>query len=166
MLAVFSGLASLCLLQGTPATTAFSGPHVSRAGKGSILQKQARDSRTRLFSDWEDDSLDSNKWKSSNDVYEEQEDWQDVLGKKQDGSFWTAFESSDDDSELPNGVSGEEREIDESEAWLDTLASLQAEEVTFNMKEADRADKARRHPATAAFAGMTMTVELHLLLLF
>ena len=97
-----------------------------------------------MFSDWNDDSLDSNKWKSSDDVYEDQEDWQDVLGRKQDGSFWTAFESSDDDSELPNDISGEAKEVDESEAWLDTLASLQAEEVTFNMKEADRADKARQ----------------------
>lgn len=124
-------------------TEAFSSPRLP--ANGVIRNKiQPRETRTTLFSDWNDDSLDSNKWKSSDDADEEEEDWQNVMGKKQDGTFWTEFESSNDASEISNEGSSEEKDADDSEAWLDTLASLQAEEVEFNMKEADRADKARQ----------------------
>jgi hypothetical protein len=103
-------------------------------------------------SQWNDDSKDSNKWQSSNDDYEEQEDWEEVLNKKSDGSFWSQFDSLEDTTEEENESSDEEmvnkapgvEEAAESDAWLDTLASLQAEEVEFNMKEADRADKVRQ----------------------
>jgi hypothetical protein len=117
----------------------------SQAFSNLRLSRTQRQSKTVVFSDWKDDALDSNKWKSTNDVLEEQEDWQDIMSRRKDGSFWTAFESSDDDSEIAADSSTDSvPEIDESEAWLDTLASLQAEEVQFNMKEADRADKVRQ----------------------
>jgi ferredoxin len=76
-------------------------------------------------------------------------DWQDVLGKKQDGSYWTTFEPTSKEEELNGTTETSVRAglVDEdaaADAWLDTLASLSAEEVEFNLKEADRADKARQ----------------------
>jgi hypothetical protein len=98
---------------------------------------------TRLFSDWKDNSQDSNQWSSTE---ENQDDWQDVLERKNSGSFWSEFTPSDSTEISSKGLTDNTSavEVDESEAWLDTLASLQAEEVEFNMKEADRADKVRR----------------------
>lgn len=101
-----------------------------------------------LFAEWKDDSQDNNKWKSADDVYDDQEDWESVMSRKKDGSFWTSFEPGDEDqgeiNEKNEDSSSGAEEVDESEAWLDTLASLQAEEVEFNLKEAERADKARQ----------------------
>jgi hypothetical protein len=98
----------------------------------------------RLFSDWKDNSQDSNQW-SSIDEDNQEEDWQDVLERKNSGSFWSEFTPSDATEISSKGVTDNSApEVDESEAWLDTLASLQAEEVEFNMKEADRADKVRQ----------------------
>lgn len=100
---------------------------------------------THLNSDsWEkDQSQDSNTWSGSNDAdYQDQDDWQALLAKKSDGSYWSEFEPSE-----TNGRETTEpapSEVDEAEAWLDTIASLSAEEVEFNRKEADRADKARQ----------------------
>jgi len=110
----------------------------------ALPSRQGRFTTSGLFSDWDDNSLDSNKWKSSAEESENPEDWQDVLGRKSDGSFWSSFDSSEDDSVLANEITDEDQGADESEAWLDALASLQAEEVEFNMKEADRADKVRQ----------------------
>lgn len=97
---------------------------------------------TRLFSDW-NNNQDSNQWKSiSDDEYNNaQPDWQKTLQAKQDGTFWTSFESSDTDTEKPTDKL---RELDEAEVWLDQLAKLSAEEVEFNLREADRADKVRQ----------------------
>ncbi|CAB9520809.1 DNAJ heat shock N-terminal domain-containing protein [Seminavis robusta] len=100
---------------------------------------------TILFSDWNDSSQDSNNWSSSDDAGNDaQEDWEDLLNRKNDGTFWSEFESSDDSVVAQDVNVDEVEQVDESEAWLETLASLQAEEVEFNMKEADRADKVRQ----------------------
>jgi hypothetical protein len=101
-------------------------------------------------SDWRDETNDPNKWRSSDEALNSESsstDWQDVLDSKTDGSFWSSFEPSDEDS--VNGESdqtelamttGNDLE-DDAEVWLNTLASLSAEEVEYNIKEADRADK-------------------------
>ena len=128
------------LVESVPEAVAFVGI-VARSGP-----KQRKNSLPPLLSDWRDDSQDSNKWSSVDDVYEEKDDWQEVMARKEDGSFWSDFEpSKDTDTKNDiNNAAAEVAEIDESEAWLETLASLQAEEVQFNMKEADRADKVRQ----------------------
>jgi hypothetical protein len=90
---------------------------------------------------------DSNQWRSMDEVYEDQEDWQDIMARKKDGSFWSDFEPSeekDDEAVGSADVVEEAEEVDEADAWLDTLASLAAEEVNFNILEADRADKVRQ----------------------
>jgi NAD-dependent dihydropyrimidine dehydrogenase PreA subunit len=71
-------------------------------------------------------------------------DWESTLEAKKDGSLWSSFESSavdDADAKTLEQLVSEEME---QNAWLDTLAQLSSEEVEFNMREADRADKARQ----------------------
>jgi ferredoxin len=98
-----------------------------------------------LFSDWNDQSQDSNKWTSSDDPeYQDQEDWQEILARKKEGSFWTEFESSPETDEIVATETLIPTEEEAADAWLDTLASLSAQEVEFNLKEADRADKVRQ----------------------
>lgn len=102
-------------------------------------------------SEWkEGEGEDSNKWISSNDevISSQNEDWQEVITKKADGSFWSSFEPiNDNNNELDLTPISIQSTIDEdtmADAWLETLASLSAEEIEFNLKEADRADKARQ----------------------
>lgn len=98
--------------------------------------------RALRSSEWNSDATSPNDWQSSVDG--PVADWQDTLKKKkkEDGSFWTSFEASDAKIDLKTkGVLTEDME---TEAWLDTLASISAEEVQFNMKEADRANTARQ----------------------
>ena len=114
----------------------------------SSTSKQ-RQSVSLAMSDWEDaEAGSSNTWGASTDNFEASEDWQEMLARKDDGSFWSDFESSsdDDDEESSSSKANTDTtmEIDEAEAWLDTLASISAEEVEFNMAEADKADKVRQ----------------------
>jgi ferredoxin len=98
-----------------------------------------------LFSDWNDQSQDSNAWSSSDDPeYQDQEDWQQLLARKEEGSFWSEFESSPETDEIVATQTPVSTEEEDADAWLDTLASLSAQEVEFNLKEADRADKVRQ----------------------
>jgi len=74
------------------------------------------------------------------------------MEQKNDGSFWTSFEPSKEDDEgtgedSASSASANKVAVDDeamADAWLDTLATLSAEEVQFNLKEADRADKVRQ----------------------
>ena len=119
----------------------------------STVSTSPRHAATKLFmsdnNDWSDTSDDSNQWRSSNDVDPEQDtdDWQEVLKSKQDGSYWQTFDSIEDTNAKVEGdgkATTSSSVDDDADAWLDTLASLQAEEVEFNLKEADRADKVRQ----------------------
>mmetsp|Transcript_22004 Transcript_22004/g.39681 ORF Transcript_22004/g.39681 Transcript_22004/m.39681 type:complete len:421 (-) Transcript_22004:1369-2631(-) len=90
-----------------------------------------------------DDNLsDSDSWEESAD-----DDWETELQKRQDGSLWSSFEPTPEDADTSTTS---QRDItqefveDEGEEWLNTLAALTAEEINFNMKEADRADKVRQ----------------------
>mmetsp|Transcript_197 Transcript_197/g.409 ORF Transcript_197/g.409 Transcript_197/m.409 type:complete len:441 (-) Transcript_197:330-1652(-) len=110
--------------------------------------------------DWsDDDAFDSNRWRSSDDDDSDAssssskgqgDDWEDVLKSKADGSFWSSFEPSPEeeaDKEFSTELKADDgiQDLeDDAEAWLSTLASISAEEVEFNMAEADRADKVRQ----------------------
>ncbi|GAX27249.1 ferredoxin [Fistulifera solaris] len=99
--------------------------------------------RALQSSEWKSDDISPNGWQSSLDG--STVDWQDTLKQKEDGSFWSSFESSTDgDNQLATKNNQVLTEDLEAEAWLDTLASISAEEVQFNMKEADRANTARQ----------------------
>jgi hypothetical protein len=107
-----------------------------------------------MSSEWNDNANDSNQWAGLSDLMNADTsqggDWQDMLNARKDGSFWNTFEPSpdkdEDESSATTTTSSKTAlsEEDEAEAWLDTLAALSAEEVEFNIKEADRADKVRQ----------------------
>ena len=104
------------------------------------------------FAQWDgQQDQDSNSWRSSIEN-SPNEDWQEMLSQKNDGSFWTTFDSIEetndgndadlDTTTIPN--TPEEIADMEAEVWLDQLAALSAEETDFNRKEAERAETARQ----------------------
>ena len=97
--------------------------------------------------DYNDNVYDPNRWIST-DEQESLADgsWEETLARREDGSLWSSFESSDDDSEISASASDSSSvDIDDGEeAWLDSLQNIAAEEINFMTKEADRADKARQ----------------------
>lgn len=104
--------------------------------------QSSQHSRLHMSDEWKYLSQDSNTWSSMDDNYEQQEDWQEMMARKNDGSFWSEFEpSSDDETGVTDKV--EVEEVEDADIWLDTLASISADEVEFNMAEAERAEKAR-----------------------
>lgn len=96
---------------------------------------------------------DSNTWISSD---ADQEVVDAIFARKWDknlnrlGEDWSAFNNLDTSSsnEAVNTTYADEAmpnpEDDGEEAWLDTLASISAEEINFMSKEAERADKVRQ----------------------
>lgn len=91
--------------------------------------------------EWKD--AESDQWRNLNTDEQTEMDWQDMLAKKADGSFWSSFEpSNSDDGKKPKAVTT--KFTNDAEAWLSTIASLNAEEIEFNQKEAQRADTARQ----------------------
>ena len=119
--------------------------------------KQRRQKLIPLFSDPspnnEDIEYDPNRWLSSDEQSALGDaSWEGSLADREDGSLWSSFASSEDDDKndedddsdkiIPDN---DDQDIeDDGELWLDTLASIAADEVEFNMKEADRADKVRQ----------------------
>lgn len=101
-------------------------------------------SQLRMSDDWSDSSNDSNKWTSSSS----NDDWEAEVNVKNDGSFWSTFDSIEEDKESSfNSMEGDDDDgdvQDDSEAWLDALAAISAEEIEFNQRENERADKARQ----------------------
>ncbi|KAG7348511.1 ferredoxin [Nitzschia inconspicua] len=105
-------------------------------------------------SDWRDETgNDSNRWLSTDESLNQDSatDWKEILDRKADGSFWSSFEPSSDDDEDDLEGSSEDLSLstgddleDDAETWLNTLAMISAEEVEYNIKEADRADKVRQ----------------------
>mmetsp|Transcript_29904 Transcript_29904/g.44214 ORF Transcript_29904/g.44214 Transcript_29904/m.44214 type:complete len:361 (+) Transcript_29904:213-1295(+) len=115
--------------------------HVSRSFSNAPLFITSTRSMTKLYSDWkEGDDGETNTWIQSEMDFSS--DWDSTtLDNQQEESSWTRFESSEDPMQ-ERAI--ENSETADEEAWLDTLAQLTSEEVEFNMKEADRADKARQ----------------------
>jgi ferredoxin len=113
-----------------------------------------------MSSNWnsEESADNGNVWRSADDeamddiVSDQEEDWEEILAKRKAGNFWSTFEPSSDDDEdgfdgmaTFNNIDDEEANlVDDSEVWLNTLSSISADEVEFNMREAERADKARK----------------------
>jgi len=140
-------LVATILVTALPAAVAFAPPlsHLYRRRTSFVWR--------RMSEEWKNDpgGTDSNQWRSIDDEYsQQQEDWQDVIARKNDGSFWTDFEPTDEETmndlagQLESEDDGEDTTVDDAEAWLSTLASISADEVEFNMVEASRADKARQ----------------------
>ena len=100
-------------------------------------------------SDFDIEADDQNTWQSVDENYQKfnaEEDWELTMSKRADGSVWSSFESSEEEGAVDETTSEDSAVLDDGgeEAWLDTLASITAEEIEFNLQEADRADKARQ----------------------
>jgi len=136
-------------------------PSLSSTHAFSFSQRaKPRSTVTYLFetspSSWESRGTeqDANTWLGTEDEKpESQPDWQEVMESKEDGTFWATFEPMPDNVNLlqdgkdidnSNDQSQQDAEEANADAWLDTLASLSAEEVEFNQKENERADMARQ----------------------
>jgi len=95
---------------------------------------------------------DSNKWASSDSgTGEDGEDWEQQLQNKEDGTFWSSFESNDEEDsgdstneESLADAETEEEEDDDGEAFLDAISAISADEIDFMNTEAERADKVRQ----------------------
>jgi hypothetical protein len=116
----------------------------------ALHMSDSNDNNSNTSGDWQNNAKgsDSSTWKSADDDnYDQQEDWQDVMSRKKDGSFWSDFEPSDEETMIVTTdllPDDQDDPVDaDAEAWLEALASISAEEVEFNMNEAKRADKAR-----------------------
>lgn len=118
--------------------------------------KQRRQKLIPLFSDPssdnEDIEYDPNRWLSSDEQSALGDaSWEGSLADREDGSLWSSFASSEDDDKNDDDDDSDkiipdddDQDIDDGELWLDTLASIAADEVEFNIREADRADKVRQ----------------------
>jgi ferredoxin len=91
--------------------------------------------------DW---SADSQEWKFAD--FDDDIDWQKQLQAKKDGSFWTTFETSNNETDNNTNSSSTPAVDDDmlAEAWINTLQSVSAEETEFIILEADRAEMARQ----------------------
>jgi ferredoxin len=146
-----SAIVFLALLSSSSSFSTSPGHHCTRFTPNSIVCEDDYlspriNTRLGMSDDWNDSGNDSNKWTSSND--NNANDWEDIVNAKNDGSFWSTFESTEEDDDAAidnkNGDDDEENIQDDSEAWLDTLAAISAEEIEFNQKENERADKVRQ----------------------
>lgn len=92
---------------------------------------------------------DSDNWGNANANANEDE-W--TSGNKDatdwnDPNAWSTFESSEEEGLEIGGANDSAPDpvtVDDSELWLDALAAISAEEIEFNQKDNDRADKARQ----------------------
>ena len=111
----------------------------------SITAATAATPSTHVLRSWRDGQSDSNSriedsnsWISG--TAKPEEDWENVLKRKKDGSFWSDFEPTT--TTTSSQEDGDQE--DASEALIETLAALQGEEIAFNLREAERADTQRQ----------------------
>lgn len=116
----------------------------------SQTPQTTRNSALHAEEDDYNDNIDANSWTSSNIPF--QDDWEDTLSQKLDGTMWSTFETSDESNASENSSSSssagdlddDDMNIDDGEKWLDTIAAISQEEIEFINEEADRADKVRQ----------------------
>jgi len=99
-----------------------------------------------LSDNFNDGGSDSNRWISSDDDTNENDetpDWQETVERRQDGTLWSSFESGDDD-DTPSTTTPPLEDYDDGEGFLDAIAAITADEIEFMNTEADRADKVRQ----------------------
>ena len=123
-------------------------------GQGCQYPRKKRHLKPLPMSDYQSGDDNPNAWISSADSSRENTDvdWQDELEKRNDGTLWSSFDSSSenngDESTKTDGSNSNfdtaSDDFDDGEVWLDAIAAISADEVTFMNKEADRADKVRQ----------------------
>ena len=112
------------------------------------IRPMYRRGRARLATNPDDPDFsapdtDANSWQGMDETYDQ--DWEDKMVERNDGSIWSSFEPSEDEAGAGAAATGAVSDDDGGgDAWLDTLASITADEIEFMNAEADRADKARQ----------------------
>ena len=113
-----------------------------------VVEEPCRLRTTHIYAnDYDSGSSDANKWLSSDiPAYSEQQDWEENVKARQDGSLWSSFTSEDDETDDKENTSSSSSidDMDDGEAWLDAIAKISADEIEFMNVEADRADKVRQ----------------------
>jgi ferredoxin len=114
----------------------------TRPGRFVVLWAEPNDGKEE--EPWRPDAdRESYLWRSM-DEQKPPDDWEEKLRRRADGSFWKDFEPDNKDDLLSTQKTAISDDETEAEAWLDAIQSLTADEVNFNIKEADRADKMRQ----------------------
>jgi len=130
--------AAACIAMPMQAADAFVLP-AATSHDSSYRPITHRPSRICNSNSWKGQDSTDNDWKT-NDTYQQvvagDDDWETILKKKRDGSYWSDFAPSRDDESSV--------EVDEADQQLERLFAVQAEEVEFVTREAERADKARQ----------------------
>ena len=102
---------------------------------------------TLYMDDYKSGAADQNAWISSS-AEENTSDWEEDISKRNDGTLWSSFDTSGDtktDKGNEDSTSeADDSNFDDGEVWLDAIAAISANEVTFMNTEADRADKVRQ----------------------
>mmetsp|Transcript_13724 Transcript_13724/g.20910 ORF Transcript_13724/g.20910 Transcript_13724/m.20910 type:complete len:370 (-) Transcript_13724:104-1213(-) len=101
--------------------------------KALLRQVKDKQHTVLLLSDANNDY--QSDWSSD---FDKGENWED-----QSNNNWSSFESSNDESMDANTFT-DDVDIDNGEVFLDTIASISADEISFMNTEADRADKVRQ----------------------
>ena len=109
-------------------------PNSSLSTMRPSIHSEQTYTKLKMSNDWADDDDDTSKWTADNE-----ENWE-----SNDGSSWSTFESSEEEGVSIRTKSSKGSVVDDSEAWLDTLSAISAEEITFNQRDNERADKARQ----------------------
>ena len=133
----------------------FSNPILSartqlQAKQVASEDKQPSSSNALRLSGWSDDNsydkdVTGNTWKNDFNSKSANEDWQTTLKRKKDGSYWSDFEiNKEDDETFSAKTESNDKEEIETATMLDALASVEAEELSFNVNEAKRADTQRQ----------------------
>mmetsp|Transcript_16087 Transcript_16087/g.33774 ORF Transcript_16087/g.33774 Transcript_16087/m.33774 type:complete len:410 (-) Transcript_16087:133-1362(-) len=143
-------------LSSIPGTTPFAPPSSEILSRFPFTNKLPLKRRGKCFSalfadtsDSDDYTFDPNRWISIDDENFEgiQQRWDQTLASREDGLYWSSFESNEDDTGVNINSSDKKKSFEDDggeEAWLDALASIAADEINFMAKEADRADKVRQ----------------------
>ncbi len=143
-----SAIVFIGLLSHSSSFSASSNHQRAHSLQNSILCGDALSPRINtcleMSDDWSDAGNDSNKWTSSSS----NDDWQEQVDAKNDGSMWSTFDSIEEDDDAALDIAGDDDDDDDvqddSELWLDALAAISAEEIEFNQRDNERADKARQ----------------------
>ena len=117
-------------------------------GRPSPIRQPQR-TRLKAAGDGGDDDYadyDPNRWIGTDDESAIGDNtWQEAVSDRANGSLWSSFASSDESEEIvETEIQNVADEDGGEEAWLDVLAGISADEVSFMTKEAERADKARQ----------------------
>jgi len=108
-------------------------------------QSSSQKSRLSMSDDWRDSGNDPNRWTSSSSSSSSSSNSNNAWNDDPWSTFASSEEEGLENASIKDSSSQDDPDlVDDSEAWLDALAAISAEEIEFNQKDNERADKARQ----------------------